>query len=154
MEGNKQMRNTLMIATPAAAILALAGQLLAGGFFLQLGNPEASAEARKNNAVFTIKAVGCHDPATAHVTATAIGMVNGQRQSIPLTVTKLSEAGMFSLSQQWPKEGKWVIEMVAKNGEQFTNALVAAGPSGVDRLHAKADMKQFTAGDVEAMLQQ
>ncbi|MBZ5618672.1 MAG: hypothetical protein LAQ69_08120 [Acidobacteriia bacterium] len=147
------MRNKLMIVTPAAALLALAGQLLAGGFFLQLGNPEASAEARKNNAVVTIKATGCHDPATAQLIATAVGMVNGQRQSIPLTVTKLSEVGMFAISQQWPKEGKWVIELVAKNGEQFTNSLVAAGPNGVDRLHAKANMKPFTASDVEAMLQ-
>jgi hypothetical protein len=138
---------------PAAALLALAGQLLAGGFFLQLGNPEASAEARKNNAVLTIKATGCHDPATAQLTATAVGMVNGKRQSIPLTVTKLSGPGMFALSQQWPKEGKWVIELVARNGEQFTNSLVAADANGVDRLHAKANMKQFSDSEVEAMLQ-
>jgi hypothetical protein len=148
------MRNKLTIAMPAAALLALAGQLLAGGFYLQLGNPEASAEARKNNAVLTIKAWGCHDPSTAQLTATAVGMVNGHRQSIPLTVTKLSEVGMFALSQQWPKEGKWVIELVARNGEQFTNSLVAAGPEGLDRLHAKANMKQFSNSDVEAMLQE
>lgn len=148
------MLNKLTTATPAAALLVLAGQLFAGGFFLQLGNPEASAEARKNNAVVTVKAWGCHDPATAQLTATAVGMVNGHRQSIPLSVTKLSEVGMFSISQQWPKEGKWVIELVARNGEQFTNSLVAAGPSGVDRLHAKANMKQFSEGDVEAMLQE
>ena len=35
------MRKTLLAAT-----LALAGQLLAGGFYLQLGNPEASPEDR------------------------------------------------------------------------------------------------------------
>jgi len=148
------MRNTFRVATPAAALLALAGQLFAGGFFLLLGNPEASAEARRNNAVLTIKATGCHDPATAQLTATAVGMVNGHRQSIPLTVTKLSEVGMFAIPQQWPKEGKWVIELVARNGEQFTNSLVAAGPDGVDRLHAKANMKQFSDSDVEAMLQE
>ena len=147
------MRKTLVIATPAVALLALAGQLLAGGFWLELGNPEASAEARKNNAVVTVRAIGCHDPATAQVTATAIGTVNGHRQSIPLTLTKLSGVGMFALSQQWPKDGKWVIELVGKNGEQFTNSLVVAGPNGVDRLHAKADMKQFTEHDVDAMLQ-
>ena len=134
------------------AILAFATQLFAGGFWLQLGNPEASPEARKTGAVFTIKAVGCHDPATAQVTATAIGMVNGRRQSIPLTLAKLPGAGMFALSQQWPKEGRWVIELTGRNGEQFTNALVAAGPDGVDRLHAKLDMKPFGERDVAAML--
>ena len=146
------MRHKLTIAMPAAALLALAGPLFAGGFYLQLGNPEASAEARRNNAVVTIKATGCHDPATAQLTATAVGIVNGHRQSIPLTVTKLSEVGMFAISRQWPKEGKWVIELVARNGEQFTNSLVAAGPEGVDRLHARADMKQFSNTDIESML--
>lgn len=148
------MRNTLAVRMPLAAALALVGQLFAGGFWLQLGNPEASAEARKSGAVVTIKAVGCHDPATAQVTATAIGMVDGKRQTISLKVTPLSETGMFALSQQWPKEGRWVIELTGRNGEQFTNTLIAAGPEGLDRVHAKADMKQFGDRDVAAMLQE
>jgi hypothetical protein len=148
------MRNTITVATPMAAVLALAGHLFAGGFWLQLGNPEASPEARKANAVVTIKAVGCHDPATAEVTANAIGIVDGRRQSIPLKVTPLSETGMFALAQQWPKEGRWVIELVGKNGEQFTNTLVVADSHGVDRAHAKADMKHFSEHDVAAMLQE
>ncbi|MBZ5725044.1 MAG: hypothetical protein LAP87_08610 [Acidobacteriia bacterium] len=148
------MRNTIVFATPVAAALALSGQLIAGGFFLQLGNPEASAEARKVNAIVTVKAAGCHDPATAKLTATAIGMVNGQRREIPLKVEALSEPGMFALAQQWPKEGRWVIELVAKNGEQFTNTLVIASPQGVDRLHAKGDMRKFADADVDAMLKQ
>jgi hypothetical protein len=144
------MRNVIRFAMPA---VVLAGQLLAGGFYLQLGNPDASEEARKANAVLTIKATGCHDPATATLTARAVGTVNGKRQTIPLQVTKLSETGMFALSQQWPNEGKWVIELVGRNGEQFTNTLVSAGPAGIDRLHAKWDVKAFPPAAVEAMLQ-
>ena len=141
------MRKTLVV------LLALAGQVLAGGFFLQLGNPEASAEARKLGAVVTVKAAGCHDPATAKLTAMAIGVVNGQRRSVQLEVKGLSEPGMFAVLGQWPKEGKWVVELVATNGEQFTNTLVAAGPNGLDRLHAKESMHKFAAADVEALLQ-
>ena len=74
------MRITLCHATAATAVLALAGQLSAGGFYLVLGNPDASAEARKVNAVLTIQATGCHAPATAALRATAIGIVNGQRR--------------------------------------------------------------------------
>ena len=146
------MRKRIVIAMPAAAVLALAGQLFAGGFWLQLGNPDASAEARQVNAVVTIKATGCHDPAAAKVTATAIGMVDGQRHSIALKLDKLSEPGAYALSQQWPKEGKWVIELVGRNDEQFTNTLLTAGPQGVDRLHAKADMKEFKPADVDGLL--
>jgi hypothetical protein len=140
------MKKTLVI------LIALAAQVFAGGFILQLGNPEASAEARKLGAVVTIKAAGCHDPATARVTATAIGVVNGQRRTVPLEVKPLSEPGAFAVVGKWPREGKWVVELVGTNGEQFTNTLVAAGPDGLDRLHAKWNMHKFAADDVDAML--
>jgi hypothetical protein len=146
-----KMRKAMWTLTPAA-VLALAGQLWAGGFWLQLGNPEASPEALKAKAVLVIKAVGCHDPATANVEARAIGMVDGRRQTIPLKVTKLQGVGMFALAEQWPKAGRWVIELVGTNGEQFTNTLVIAGPKGVDRLNAKSDMKKFGDNDIVAML--
>ena len=141
------MRKTLVV------LLALAGQVLAGGFFLQLGNPEASAEARKLGAVVTVKAAGCADPAMAKVKAAAIGVVNGQRRNVPLEVKPLSETGMFAVVGQWPKEGKWVVEIAGTSGEMFTNTLVAVGPNGLDRLHAKLDMHKFTPAEVEAMLQ-
>src|SRR2546423_13886557 len=146
------MRKTIVIAIPVAAVLALAGQLFAGCLWLQLGNPDASAEARQLNAVVTIKAVGCHDPAAAKVTAEAIGTVNGHRRTIPLQLKPLSEPGAYALSQQWPKEGKWVIRLVCRDDEQFTNSLIAAGPAGLDRLHARADMKQFAQADIDALL--
>src|SRR4051812_29595618 len=142
------MRKTLFVG-----MAALAGQLFAGGFYLQLGNPEANTEAKKANAVLVIKATGCHDPATATLTATAVGMAKGGRQSIPLKVTKLSGIGEFAIAQQWPKDGKWVLELVARNGEQFTNTLVTAGPNGIDRLHAKFDMKAFSRSDVDSLLE-
>jgi len=146
------MRRITRLATPVAAALALAGQLFAGGFYLVLGNPDASPEARKLNAVLTIKADGCHDPTGAKLTATAFGIVNGERREIPLKLDALTSPGMFALAQQWPAEGRWVIRLVARNGEQFTNSLVTAGPNGVDRFHDKADHREFTAADVDAML--
>src|SRR5947209_7840271 len=145
------MRKRTMLSMAAGA-LALAGSLFAGGFYLQLGNPEANPQARKMNAVLVIKAAGCHDPAAAKVTAKAIGTVNGQRREIPVDVKALGGPGEFAIAQQWPKEGRWVIELVGRNGEMFTNTLVPAGPDGVDRAHAKFDMKQFASADVEALL--
>ena len=144
------MRKTMW--TLAAAAQLAAGNLMAGGFWLQLGNPEASAEAQKANAAVIIKAVGCHDPAVAKVTAVAIGTVNGELRKIPLQLTKLSEPGTYALAQQWPKEGKWVIRLEGRNDEQFTNTLIAAGPAGLDRLHAKSDMKSFPQAAVDDLL--
>jgi len=141
-----------MKKTLAVLMLACAGQMFAGGFWLQLGNPEASAAASKMGAVVTIKVVGCHDPAAAKVTATAIGTVKGERRTIPLELKPLGEPGVYALSQQWPKEGKWVIQLAGKVDSLFTNTLIAAGPDGVDRLHAKGDMKAFAPAEIDAML--
>jgi hypothetical protein len=141
------MRKSLLLA-----VTALAGQLFAGGFIVELGNPDANPEAKKANAVLVVRAIGCHDPAIAKITGTAVGMVNGKRESIPLQLTKLSAPGTYALTQQWPKEGKWVLEFVGRNTEQFTNTLVAAGPNGIDRLHPKYQITPFTKADVESML--
>ncbi len=146
------MKTKLIIA--AAAI---ATQLFAGGFYLTLGSPDANPEARKLNAVLTLKATGCHEPEKAVLTATATGIVDGQRKVIPVTVTKIggdATMGMFAITQQWPKEGKWVIDVEARSViDQFTNVLVAAGPNGIDRDHARWNLKPFTSKDVDSMLE-
>ncbi|MEO8593916.1 MAG: hypothetical protein ABI759_11390 [Candidatus Solibacter sp.] len=141
-----------MKKTIVALMMACAGQMFAGGFWLELGNPEASPAASKMGAVVTVKVVGCHDPAAAKVTANATGTVNGQRRTISLELKSLGEPGVYGLAQQWPKEGKWVIQLSAAVDSLFTNTLLAAGPKGVDRLHAKNEMKAFAPADVEAML--
>lgn len=135
-----------------ATLVLLAGQLYGGGFWLELGNPQANPEARKRNAVLTVRATGCHHPEAAKITATAFGTVNGRPRSIPLEVVRLSEPGVFAVARQWPEAGRWVIELVGKNGEQLTNTLVPAGPEGVDRNNARSQARRFTTSDVQALL--
>jgi len=139
--------HTLLTAT-----LVLAAQLSAGGFWAVVGNPDASSEARSMQAVVTVKLVGCHQPENAKIVGTAIGIINGRRQSMPLKFTQLSEPGMYALTRQWPGEGKWVIEIVATRDTAVTSTLVSAGPDGVSRSSARQQMRQPTAEEVEAFL--
>lgn len=142
------MRKTMLVA-----MAALAGQLFAGGFYLTLGNPEANPEAKKANAVLVLRMDGCHEPEKATVTATATGVVYGKRQTIPLKLTKLTAPGTYALTQQWPKQGKWVLALAANDvDKRSTYTLVSAGPDGVDRLHAKSQMKLLSKADIESML--
>ena len=145
---SSSMRRSL--ARIALRGLVVAG--IAGGFWLQVGNPDASPEARKLNAVLTLKAAGCSDPAHAKLSGTAVGIVNGQRKTIPLQINALSEPGMFAIAQQWPKEGKWVLQIEGASDGRVTSTLVNAGPEGVDRLHAKMEMKPVAERDIDAML--
>jgi hypothetical protein len=104
------------------------------------------------HAVLTVKAVGCHDPVNAQLTAAALGMVDGKRQTIPLKLAKLPAPGMYALTQQWPAEGRWIIQIVGHNGGMTTSALVAAGPDGIDRDNAKLVAGEPAPNDVDALL--
>ena len=134
------MRTKAKFAVSIAPALMLAGQLLAGGFWLQLGNPEASAEARKANAVVTIKATGCHNPENAEVTATAIGMVNGPPPVHPVEAHPAFPTRNVRARPGSGREmGKWVIE-TGRRGmtpKLAPTTLAIAGPEGVDRVQGQ-----------------
>ena len=145
------MRNGNAIRPAGAAILALAAQLYAGGFYLQAGNAD-SVEAQKANAVLTVKAVGCNDPAKTAVTATAEGLVNGERRTIPLKLSPLSESGSYALTRQWPKEGRWVIHLSATSNVGVAEALAVDGPGGMDVTHGTGGHLVFTPSEIDWML--
>jgi hypothetical protein len=136
----------------AIALVTAAGNLFAGGFWLQLGNPEANGEARRMHAALVVQATGCHNPAEARLEAQAIGMENGRRRTIPLKLAALSEPGTYALVRQWPAGQSWVIRLVATNGPAVTSALVAAGPDGVDRGGARFAAGPPAEGELQAML--
>jgi hypothetical protein len=146
------MRNSVRSLSATAILLAAAIPLLAGGLFVMLGNPDANPEARSHNAVLTLKLAGCHEPEKASLTASAISVVDGKRQSIPLQLIALSEPGMYAVTRQWPAQGRWVLQFVATDQGRITSTLVSAGPGGIDRQSAKMAMRQPAEEDIAALL--
>jgi hypothetical protein len=145
-------RNWVFTAVACGTILLIAMPLLGGGFWLQLGNPEASPEARQLKAVLTVHAMGCADPARATLEAEAIGFVKGERKTIPLQPAKMSGAGKWAITQQWPSEGRWVLQFTAKADAMLTTALVPADENGVQRTKVKLVHGKATADDIAALL--
>lgn len=146
------MIRSAQMVLAAATLLASAVPMMAGGLFVVLGNPEASQQARGMGAVLTLKLAGCHEPEKADVSAIAIGTVNNQRQSIRLNLTRLSEAGTYAVTRQWPATGRWVLQFVGKDGDRVTSTLVAAGTQGVEREKAVMAMRLPADTDVTALL--
>ena len=135
------MRRSIgMLFFAAAVLAAVSAQLGGGGFWLVLGNPAASEEAKAMHAVLTIKSAGCHEPEKAQITGRAIGVAGGRRQIVELKLMPMSTPGMYALTRQWPAEGKWVVVLTGKSGELYTSAIAVAGPDGVDRSGAKLAM--------------
>lgn len=102
---------------PLLVASILAAPLLAGALLVEVANPASNPEALKNHAVLVARITACHSPEKTTVSATAEGVVNGVRQSIPLKVMSLSTAGTFAVAHEWPQQGTWVIKMIATNPE-------------------------------------
>ncbi len=147
------MRRSLRGFSVALAVLALAAQVQAGGFWLTLGNPGANSEARALNAAVTVKAIGCVEPVRdAKITGNAIGIVDGKRHTIPLKLTPMREPGMFAVAKQWPDQGRWIVQFVGRSGAAVTTTLAAIGPEGVDRYNKKEMRGQASEAQISALL--
>lgn len=135
-------------------VCLLAGSLLAGGFYIQLGNPAENTEAKSKNAVLVAQLTGCHEAEKGSMEASAEGIVNGKRRSIPLEVSTLSTPGMFAIQQSWPNEGTWVVKMLAKHPAfpNGTSAIVRVNGAQFERTKTKWVMRAATEAEVEQVL--
>ena len=119
-------------------VLATAASLYAGGFWLQMGTPDASPEAKSKNAVLVIQATGCQDPATAVITGTAIRVVNGRKQATPVKLVALKQPGYFAVIQDWPNDAAVTLEFVGHNPfKQITSMLVRARGDAIEKPSAR-----------------
>ena len=143
-----QHNSRILVAALAAVMLTI--PVFAGGFWITLGNPEASSEARAMNAVVTLMPTGCGNPAAAKVTATAEGMVNGKRTSVPLSVKALSKPGLHAIAKQWPAEGKWVLRVVAHYEGSQTSAIIPV--KGNEAFRQSAKFLPGAAGDQDVAI--
>lgn len=139
----------------AFALLVLTSSLLAGGIAIILGKPSANPEALAKHAVLVVEGYAC----TAHdktvVTATAEGLVNGKRETIPLRLAALGSPSTYALTRQWPAEGKWVVSIVESNpaiGSRSTSALVRVDGDAVDWANVKRFANLPSAQNIEAAL--
>ena len=110
------------------ALSTLAVSLFAGALRLEVGNSATNQAALAQHLVLVAWTTACHSPEKTSVTATAEGIVNGVRKSIPLRVVSLSAPGTFAVIREWPDKGTWAIKMVATNPEYKNYATSAIVP--------------------------
>jgi hypothetical protein len=116
----------------------LVAPLFAGALLLEVGNPSANPEALAKHAVLVARITACHSPEKTTITATAEGIVNGERKSIPLRVISLSTAGTFAVTREWPEQGIWAVKMVANNPDYKDYATSVVVPITKDAVQLSA----------------
>jgi hypothetical protein len=94
------------VTSPAAAAIAKWPP------WISIESPVNPFDASARGAAFLIRAtVREGTPTLADVHATAEGLVNGVRKSVPIRIDTTSRAGVFAVRKQWPAEGTWMLRI-------------------------------------------
>ena len=153
----RNMKHTLMF-------MALAASAFGADFTLAIGSPVAASlpgapttsdgapvQVRKVNASFAVRTEGCADPANALITATAEGLVNGERQSMALRLFPGSGPGVYLVPRGWA-QGVWVVRLIGTCAGAKAGALVPIGPDGFIRESSKFFPRFVTQAEIEESL--
>lgn len=149
----------------ASLVLALAfsSVAMAGGFQLSVEAPQTNNPQLKE-AALVVRTFGCMTPADAVLTATAEGLVNGKRASLKLEMAQAA-TGVYTIKQQWPSEGFWVVAINGEYRGMTSNLLVELGPNGKVHpdtklvegarkgAHARGSNKKWATAEIESTLQ-
>jgi hypothetical protein len=155
MEMVRTMKHTLILMTLSACAFA-------ADFRLAIGSPVAAsfpgtenspAQARKvKDGAFAVRTENCADPANALITATAEGLVKGERQSMALRLLPGSGPGVYLVPSTWPAQGVWVVRLIGSCHDAKAGAVVPIGPGGFIRESSKFFPRFATEADIEASL--
>jgi hypothetical protein len=103
-------------------------------------------------ALFVVRVDGCPEPAKARITGSAEGIVNGERQSIPLTLNSLPTPGVYAINKNWPAQGTWVVNLTGSYRDLRASAIVPIGPAGFLREPSKFFPRPATPAEIDAAL--
>lgn len=124
---------------------------LADGFTFILASPVASQQFQFKAATFVFRTEGC-DSATPQISATAEGLVKGERKSIELKVASGAKPGIYAVFQNWPPEGQWLVNLKGACGNVTAGAIVPVGPKGFIRESSKILPRPATDSEIETAL--
>ncbi|HEY7876763.1 MAG TPA: hypothetical protein VIC55_00980 [Gemmatimonadaceae bacterium] len=117
-----------LAGTPGAPAVTNASAIIKWPPWLSIESPVNPFDRANHGAVLLVHAM-MHDavPTVGDLTATAEGIVSGQRRTVSLRLDTTSQAGVFALRRQWPTEGDWLLRITLARS---TTALVTLDGSG------------------------
>jgi hypothetical protein len=136
----------------AMVVSIVAAAVLAEGFTFTIGNPVASQDFRAKGAAFVFRTEGCADAAKSQISATAEGLLKGERKSLTLQVMAMPKPGIYAVFQGWPAEGDWIVNLKGTCADAKAGALVPMGPKGFIREASKFFPRPATDAEIETSL--
>ena len=140
----------------ALTTLPLAGTAAAQDFSLQVGPPIAGRTPNAKLSLLVVRPGGCPNPASARITATAEGLVDGVRRTVPLNVTTLPTPGVHAVPKDVPNGGQWVVNLVGTCEGKTAGAIVSVVTVGKDLSFHREGVKLLahrpTPAEIDASL--
>lgn len=157
-------RSSLALAAIAALSTAITTPAFAGGPWISIETPVNPMNAAFRNAYCIVRVYHHGNAAYYPVTATAEGIVNGQRKSVALKLTETENPGVYAVNWTPEKEGTWMLVMSAGEKKEYHNVTVVVGVGKDGQIaSAKVPMKQdgnsryplnVQANDIDRMLRE
>lgn len=143
-----------LISVVSVASMISVASVAAQTFTLQVGPPIAGNAPVAKNSLLVVRPAGCADPASAQITATAEGIVNGSRRTVPLTIAALPTKGVHAVTKEWPTPGGvWIVNVVGTCAGKTAGAIVAMGPKNTyQRESVKLVAHRPTSEEIDASL--
>ena len=161
-----------MIRLPLRKLALLAGltavvstAATAGPPWIAIEYPANPHNAATRDAFLTVRTYHHSDLMSFYVTGTAEGIVNGRRQSMPLDIRRLSQAGIYAVRWQKPAQGTWMLVITSSHEQNSTPAATALvtidSSGGVASVNVPFDTiengrwrvpRRVAAGEIDAML--
>jgi hypothetical protein len=140
----------MLVALTGLLLVGVAGPQAGEVFRLEVGPPIAAPNAPKKSA-FVVRSQCC-EVSSVTITATAEGIVNGARKTVPLTLMDVG-SGARAVPSAWG-EGTWVVRLDGSCAERKTVAstIVPMGRAGFMRDAVITLTRAATAADVDAAL--
>ncbi len=151
------MKRLHATATLFVALLILAVGTAAthqGGFYLCAQLPTSAGT------LFSVYTDGCERPENARVIGAAEGLVDGVRQTLPITLTSTSK-GLYEIAWARPAEGEWVLTVTGTYRDAVSSLIVPVDDDGRVRLpepdqygtRIEPIRRVLTAADITGALQ-
>lgn len=105
-----------------------------GGPWISVESPVNPYDNSTQGALFVVHTFRHGNPMDMGMAGTAEGLVDGQRRSVALTVSKTSHTGSYAVRREWGEKGIWTVVITATPtdhgpGEKL-QALVEIGSDG------------------------
>ena len=123
------IRRSLLVT--AVALSVTAAVAVAGPPWLGIEYPANPHDASTRGAFLVVNTYHHDTPTQFALSGTAEGLVRGERRSVTLRFTPTGRASSQALTRQWPTEGRWVLHLTLREGDETgAAALIVLGADG------------------------